>query len=199
MRLEEINLPGLSPADGSFIGSHFDLSGAKRIYPHLQIGEGHFLALFSREETAEKRHFEYGKTDKKTADAVKMFRDFEKSALKTSLDGDFKLFGENLYYLPFSLPLDGIKTVRAGLHLGTLKKGRFEPSHALALTLKAEDFKNSVNFPCESEEIKKYLHGDTLSGDFCGRGAVLADGYPLGWINGSGGILKNKFPKNLRI
>ena len=199
MRLEKIYLNGLSNADGRLVNSSFDLSGAKRVYPHRQRGEGHFLALFAKNGNTSRKLFAAKKPDKKTAEALKMFRDFEKKALNTSFDGDFKLFGENLYYLPFALPLDGIKTIRAGLHLGTVKKGRFEPAHALALALKAEDFKNSVNFPCESDEIKKYLHGEALSGNSDGHGALLTDGYPLGWVKGSGGILKNKFPKNLRI
>ena len=198
MHLSETHLKGLSPADGAYIGTDLDLSCARRIYPHRQRGEGHFVALFSRDGESGKFVFSPQKADKKTLEAVKLYRDFEKSALNITLDGSFSLFGDNLYLVPYGLPFDGIKIVRAGLHLGTLKKNRFEPSHALALALKADDFKNTIDLPCESEEIKKYLHGDVLNGDLCGYGAVLSGGYPLGWVKGGGGILKNKFPKNLR-
>lgn len=46
-------------------------------------------------------------------------------------------FGEQLYLAPAETPsLRGLKVLRPGLHLGTVKKNRFEPSHALALFLK---------------------------------------------------------------
>lgn len=199
MHLSETHLKGLSPAEGAYIGSSLDLSSAKRIYPHKQRGEGHFVALFSKDGESEKLYFAPKKADKKTLEALKLYREFETDALNVTLDGSFSLFGDNLYLIPIGLPLDGIKTVRGGLHLGTLKKNRFEPSHALAPALKADDFKRKMNYAPESAEIKKYLHGDVLSGNFEGYGAVLTDGYPLGFVKGSGGLLKNKFPKKLRI
>ena len=53
------------------------------------------------------------------------------------------LFGDQLYLSPNDMPsADGLKVMRPGLHLGTMKKGRFEPSHSLALFLRKEDVKN---------------------------------------------------------
>ncbi|MBQ4504622.1 MAG: RsmF rRNA methyltransferase first C-terminal domain-containing protein, partial [Firmicutes bacterium] len=49
---------------------------------------------------------------------------------------NFTLFGDQLYALHRDCPdLSGLTVMRPGLHLGTLKKGRFEPSHALALAM----------------------------------------------------------------
>ena len=79
------------------------------------------------------------------------------------------------------------------------KKGRFEPAHALAKALDASSFKKVVNYSCSDPDVIKYLKGETLNGDAKGYAAILCDGLPLGWVKGSDGVLKNKFPKGLRI
>ena len=42
------------------------------------------------------------------------------------------------------------------------------------------------------------MHGETINSDMNGWGVVCADSYPLGWGKGSGGIVKNHYPKALR-
>ena len=65
--------------------------------------------------------------------------------------------------------------------------------------LTKEDFKNTVDFECDSEELKKYLMGNTVECDKKGWCAVTVNGYPIGWGKASNGILKNHFPKYLRL
>ncbi|MDP4118442.1 MAG: RsmB/NOP family class I SAM-dependent RNA methyltransferase, partial [Bacillota bacterium] len=199
MALVPINMPMLSDANGKYCDTAHNMSGAKRIFPHKNKGEGHFIALFLKKGEPKKSDFACFKPRKTIGESETLYREFEKKFLNTSLEGNLCLFGENLYLTPSEINLDKIKTVRAGLHLGICKKGRFEPSYALALALKADDFKFSVNFGVQSDEILKYLHGDTLNAEVNGWCAVLCDGIPLGWVKGSGGILKNRFPKYRRI
>lgn len=45
-----------------------------------------------------------------------------------------------------------LKVLRYGLHLGMLKKNRFEPSHALSHYLKMEDVKNVENFSVQVKQ-----------------------------------------------
>ena len=104
------------------------------------------------------------------------------------------MFGENLYLLPQGADIDKIKVERAGLYMGQCKKGRFEPSHALALALKKGEIKNTF----ETDSPEKYLRGETLISDISGWCAVTYCGVNLGWAKGSQGILKNKYPKQLR-
>ena len=47
------------------------------------------------------------------------------------------------------IDLAGLKIVRPGLHMGTMKKNRFEPSHALALSMKKEEAVR--RFPMKAE------------------------------------------------
>ncbi len=190
VELVPIKASGVSDADGEWSGSEYDLSGAKRIFPHKSKGEGHFAALF-RKKGEEK--YEYKKTYKCAGE--ELYRAFEKENLNTQLLGSFVNFGDNVYLMPYSLDIDKVKTETAGLFLGVCKKGRFEPSHALCLALERENFKRYI----ETDEPEKFFRGETLNGEVSGWTAVLYGGYPLGWGKGSNNIIKNHFPKYLRF
>ena len=106
-------------------------------------------------------------------------------------------FGETLYLLPDDTPeLRGLRVLRAGLELGQVKKDRFEPAHALALWLNGAQ--SAVSFPADSPELARYLRGETLPTSARGWTLVQVDGYSLGWGKGTGGVLKNHYPKGLR-
>ena len=97
------------------------------------------------------------------------------------------------------LTFDKLKVVRAGWHLGTMKKNRFEPSHALALSLSPQDVKHSISFAADSDEIRAYLRGETIP--FEGEKGwylICVDGYSLGWAKLANNMLKNHYPKGLR-
>ena len=95
--------------------------------------------------------------------------------------------------------LKGMKVLRPGLHLGTFKKNRFEPSHALALALKPKEAKQAVTV--SFAEAEKYINGQTLSVNVQAKGwcLVCVDGYSLGWGKVTGNVLKNHYPKGLRV
>lgn len=189
MRLVPIDMPYFSGANGKWIGSDKDFSGAKRIFPHKNKGEGHFLALFEKSgEKCTKKSVE------RITEPDKSYREFEKEYLNIHLSGNFVSFAENLYLLPQGIDIDKVKVERAGLYLGQCKKGRFEPSHALALALGKDEIKNTY----ETATPEKYLKGETLISDIPGWCAVTYCGAILGWAKGSQGTLKNKFPKQLR-
>lgn len=204
-----------------------ELISTERIWPHRQLGEGHFVAILqkksadpetgtaanssgngsrSRRGSAPGR----GKTDKPVNDAWKLFERFAEEALPdlTLAPGEPILFGEHLYWVPrgqaglFSPSLlEGIKTPRPGLHLAAVKKGRVEPAHALALALGQDAGNATVSFPVDSPEISAYLRGETITGSEYDRGGwitVCVDGYALGWGKASGGQIKNHYPKGLR-
>ena len=117
------------------------------------------------------------------------------------MPGTLFLFGEQLYLAPEEMPsIKGLKVLRPGLHLGTMKKNRFEPSHALALALKPSDVKNSMELSSTGNEIRAYLNGQTLNYEGeKGWYLITVDGYSIGWGKLAGGIMKNHYPKGLRI
>ena len=94
--------------------------------------------------------------------------------------------------------LTGLKVLRPGLHLGTLKKNRFEPAHALALFLKPADVKNTLDLSLA--EAERYLSGQTLPAEGeKGWYLISVEGYSIGWGKLSGSVMKNHYPKGLRI
>lgn len=131
----------------------------------------------------------------------------------------FMYFGEQLYDVPEQLlDICGKKVLRPGLHLGSFKKNRFEPSHALALYLKKEQVRQWVNLDSRGEWVIRYLKGEALpveellsdrkrelagSDGFensmaSGWVLVTVDGYSLGWAKLAGKRLQNHYPKGLR-
>ncbi|MNI16276.1 hypothetical protein D3C73_696030 [compost metagenome] len=122
------------------------------------------------------------------------------------------LFGEHAYASPEGLPdLNGVKIVRPGWYLGSLHRGRFEPSHALAMGLRMDEATRVINLNSESDgRIIRYLKGETLevaeeevlraSPDIAAKGYCLIciDGYSVGWGKWNGGMLKNEYPPGWR-
>ena len=106
---------------------------------------------------------------------------------------------EGVYLLPAGMEQPpSLRFLRTGLLLGELKKGRFEPSQALAMVLKKEQYPVTVDFPMEDERAVRYLKGETIAlaegeGPVKGWCLVCAGGYPLGWAKGAGPVLKNKY------
>ncbi len=177
--------------------SDMEIVEMHRLMPHKIKGEGHFSALMHKkgEGSLKKRLY----PDEAKKEAVSLYRNFEKENLCVKAEGRFVSFGDNLYLLPEEMiSLDKIKCVRPGLLLGEVKKGRFEPSHHLCMSLKAEDFRRTISL--SDDEIAHYLAGGTIErNEEKGFGAMLYMGkYPIGWYKLSDGVAKNHYPKHLR-
>ncbi len=116
------------------------------------------------------------------------------------LEGLYLQFGDQLYLAPEGTPpLAGLKVLRPGLHLGTVKKGRFEPSHALALTLCPGQAAHVLDLPADSDQMQAYLAGMTLQAEGeKGWYLITADGFGIGWGKLSGSTMKNHYPRGLR-
>lgn len=198
--------------EGWSLSNDRELAKTVRLWPHHIEGEGHFIALLQKEEqeshTTSVRASSKTKTAKKDTalrEAIRYWTAFanEYLTLAWNVPHDrYVLFGTQLYLLPDSAPsLDSLKVLRAGLHLGEWKKGRFEPSHALALALTESDFIYTTRYTAGHVDIDAYLRGDTISVDTDLRGwtVVLIDGHPLGWGKAIQGTLKNHYPKGLRL
>lgn len=163
-----------------------------RMWPHKLLGEGHFAAVLRKTqgESGEVPAFPGEK-------CPKAWESFAKELDITLPEGKAVSFGQSLYWAPVELPeLNRLKVLRPGLELGTERKGRFEPAHALALWLKTCAVTES--FPPESPEMKAYLHGDVVPSGKKGWCLVQAGGYAIGWGKGDGSVLKNHYPKGLR-
>ncbi len=172
---------------------------ALRLWPHRLEGEGHFLACLRKDGPAqEKTVSPYGIEQGISIKECKEWQEFKNQYLKVDLPGVYLKFGDQLYLIPEETPLlKGLKVLRPGLHLGTLKKNRFEPSHALALALKPSEA--VFNFDLTIPMAADYLMGQTfLAEGEKGWYLITVKGYSLGWGKLAGNIMKNHYPKGLR-
>lgn len=178
------------------------LKGCMRLFPHRLKGEGHFLALLRKKKADVDMP---GDSRPKTMKALKAMKHQDDLArfmesLSLEMDEERMVFHQDhVYYLPegleWNLPL---RFLRTGLFLGEVKKGRFEPSQALAMALKADQFDAVVRLGHEDERVVRYLKGETVElseaeGPIKGWCLVAMEDYPMGWAKGTGMSLKNKY------
>ena len=179
---ESIDAPWFTPAG----------EGCFRMWPHKLLGEGHFAAVLRKNGGEEPE-----RTAQKGEKLPKEWEQFAKELGITLPAGRAELFGSTLYWVPEgTTPLHGLKVLRPGLELGELKKGRFEPAHAMALWL--ETAACTEDMSSDSQLIRDYMHGQTVPSTQRGWCLVTVDGYSIGWGKGDGNCLKNHYPKGLR-
>ena len=191
--VEEVSAPWFSPGRPEWVEDPAPgLEHTFRLWPHHLRGEGHYAAVLRKrgEDVSEQ-------PEEKTGRFPTEFLEFQKASGAALPCGKPLLFGSTLYQMPDGTPeLCGLKVLRAGLELGQLLRGRFEPAHAWALWLK--DAKSVADLPSDSEAIRRYLAGEAISGIQTGWTLVRVDSLTLGWAKGSAGQLKNHYPKALR-
>ena len=195
-----------------------ELKHTLRLWPHRVRGEGHFAAVMQRADSVTERYL--GGPPNGTVQGVpeKELKEFSGFCMETirmtgcspieelgellGIGGELAYirFGSNLYLASGQMPAPGgLKILRCGLHLGELKKNRFEPSHALALALCPGNVRNVWNLKTVREACD-YLNGHTFPAQGeKGWYLVCLDGFSLGWGKLAGGIMKNHYPKGLRI
>ncbi|MCR5685726.1 MAG: RsmB/NOP family class I SAM-dependent RNA methyltransferase [Lachnospiraceae bacterium] len=126
----------------------------------------------------------------------------EKLSMKVDA-GRLWVKGDYVYLVPDGLPdLGGLRILRTGLLLGEMKKGRFEPSQALAMALKADEYPLRIELEPEGAEVIRYLKCETIDiPDDTPDGYVLActAGFPLGWGKVNGGRFKNRYLPGWRM
>lgn len=180
------------------------LKDTVRIFPHRMKGEGHYAALLKKGGDEGNSGFREILSGKKKIPE-------ELAAFLKELDVPFEdsrmdIRGEKAYYMPEALPdMRGVRFLRTGLLLGELKKRRFEPSQALAMYLKKDECRKTIDFSAKDERVMRYLKGETLEvGGLAGENErgwhlVCVDSYPLGWGKLAGGMLKNKYLPGWRL
>lgn len=196
------------------------LSDCVRIWPHKMRGEGHFLALLRKADTDEVREMDSEIPDKKngkkqkkagkraagggtyspTKEERRILEEFFGDCSHAPVWERVEIRGGKVYQVP-QLPqhLEGLHFLRNGLYLGELKKGRFEPSQQLAMTLGARDYAGVLRLSPEDERVEKYLRGETISvkkeevDREKGWILICVDNFSLGWGKKISDQIKNKY------
>ncbi len=187
-----------------------------RLWPHCIEGEGHFAAVLAKHsdehDAAETEAIRHQSIMKQRAgkNETAICEDFLEQIGFKKPDAAIVSFGEFLYAADPGLPdLSGLKVARPGWFIGLVKKNRFVPSHALAMAISREEVARSVSFPADSQEIVRYLKGETLEIEESrldkapgvsskGHCLVCVDGYSVGWAKWIDGLLKNEYPPGWR-
>lgn len=168
-----------------------------RIFPHKMNGEGHFIALLHKK--GERTPVPAGNSKKKAFEN----EDFQQFLSILDVDFDkncFDTYQDRVYYMPVGAErAKGIHLLRNGLLFGECRKNRFEPSQALAMSLRREQCRQTISLDKDDVRVIKYLKGETIEVDdladekASGWHLICVDGYPLGWGKLVRGTLKNKY------
>ena len=178
-RLEPFDLPGV---DGS--------GGFVTCYPHCLQGEGQFAALLRRDGNGE-AHLPANR------DLPQPARQ-ERQLIEGLFAGRYtpaRRLGTTLVTAPFLPDTEGLKVLRAGLHLGEIRSGLAFPDHAAAVAFGTPAAQVHI---CSDSEAEAFFAGQTIPGGEKGWTVAVWRGLALGWAKGSGGVLKNHYPKGLR-
>jgi len=159
--------PGFAPGRPGWVANAEPLPGGidwtVRLWPHHSPGEGHFIALLRRHgpEASSPR---LARRRALPTNAARLYRGFCAENLHPLPCGAPALFGKSLYHVPEASPdLAGLRVTCPGWLLGTLRKGRIEPSHALALGITCSDALRVLDLSPEDDRVLRYLCGEVLN------------------------------------
>lgn len=222
---DRVDYTGFAPGHPEWADAPEEVKDCIRLWPHKINGEGHFVTLLQKGEATEHTRA-VAPTKKMDVEALmkknKVSLPEETIVFLKSLnmkfdEGEFKLRKDMLYYVPELLTDNfGLRTLRHGLLLGEIKKNRFEPSQALASSMRIGDYDNVLNLSVSDPSVIKYLKCETIDlqedeilpiqmkeedGTIVTKKVVPTDGwvlicvnsFPLGWGKLSKGTVKNKY------
>ena len=163
-----------------------DLSSCVRIFPHKMEGEGHFMALFRKEDDTDTgapsvfpeqkgqvhprfpspEHKKRTRLSPQERQALSYIDTFFSEIGASSIGGHpfsssrIEIRKDKAYYLPpVCFPASSAVFLRNGLLLGDLKKDRFEPSVQLALAFHKGEVQKTIDLPVTDERLTRYLTG----------------------------------------
>lgn len=175
---ESFSLPGAEGPDGMLL-----------CLPHRMKGEGQFAALLRKKGSGGER-----KLQMPFAPAEKG----EMKLLQETVPGIYepnRKIGNTLIRIPPCPELKGIRVLRAGLQIAEIRGKNMIPDHGAALAFK------ECGAQCadaDASDAQKYIAGGEFPGDTKGWVLLKYRGIAVGWGKGSGGTIKNHYPKGLR-
>lgn len=167
----------------------------RRCYSHKTKGEGQYVAVL---HNTNESYGNISKTDGRKEKIAKTVIDFLNDTLvEYDVDNVLMYNGNPVYFTP-DFPVRKGVAFACGVTIGEIRKNYIQPHHQFFMAM-GKEFKRKINLSAESEEIKKYLHGEEFS-TVCQNGwaVVLVDGCTVGGVKVSNGKAKNHYPKGLR-
>ena len=172
-----------------------DIKFTRRFYPHVSKGEGQFMAVLHNtlDTFSESKHIK--KSDGKINRIVEEFLNDTLSEYNKSHVLSYN--GNPVYFSPdFEIPKGA--AFCCGITIGEIKKNYILPHHQFFMAM-GKYFNRIINLSAESDEIKKFLHGEEFETDCInGWAVVMVDGCSVGGVKVVNGRAKNHYPKGLR-
>lgn len=171
-----------------------NINYSRRCYPHKTKGEGQFVAVLKHKGDT----FDYSSVMQSTEKLDRVLIDFLNDTLTTYDENNVKIYNGNPVYFTPDFAVRKGSAFSCGVTIGEIRKNYIQPHHQFFMAM-GKDFKRKIQLSANSDEIKKYLHGEEFETD-CSNGwaSVLVDGCTVGGVKVSNGKAKNHYPKGLR-
>ncbi len=178
------------------------LHWCRRIFP-WHGGEGHFLALLRRAGEAVAPTVHTASPNDRTG-AVVATKELYAACFESEPDGVLVRVGDTVRLLPPDFPeAPGVHILAAGVTAAQVINGRtlrVEPAHAVFQSAQPQDCRRLVDLSADDPRLTAFLHGEELRVDAPdGWTGVAVEGLLTGFGKVSGGKLKNRYPKGLRL
>ena len=169
---------------------------ARRFYPHKSKGEGQFMAvLHNKNESFDfGMNFSAGKTK-----IDRVVTDFLDDVLVEYDQSDVTMYNGNPVYFSPDFEIKKGTAFSCGVTIGEIRKNYIQPHHQFFMAM-GRKFRRQIELSPDSDEMKKYLHGEEIPAD-CENGwaVVTTNGCAVGGAKVVGGRAKNHYPKGLRM
>lgn len=173
-----------------------NISFARRFYPHVSKGEGQFMAVFHHKGTPAPCPNRKITASKEKPD--KIVFDFLDEVLTDYNKDNVLIYNNKPVYFTPDFEVKKGTAFSCGVTIGEVKKSYILPHHQFFMAM-GKSFKRKINLSADSEEIKKYLHGEEFDTDMeNGWAVVTVCGCTLGGVKVVSGRAKNHYPKGLR-
>ncbi len=169
---------------------------ARRFYPHKSKGEGQFIAVLHHKGT---RRLSAKNTVSSKEKVDKAVFDFLDSVLTDYHKENVIMYNGNPVYFTPDFEVKKGSAFSCGVTIGEIRKNYILPHHQFFMAM-GKNFKNKIDLTPNSEELKKYLHGEEFTTD-CENGwaVVTVCGCSVGGVKVVSGRAKNHYPKGLRL
>ena len=166
----------------------------RRIFP-MDQGEGHFVAKLRKKGSATTSR----RKELASAKVEPFVTEFLQQQLREQpaylLQVQDKVYAKQT---PF-IKLKKIRILRQGYLVGEIMKNRIEP-HQHFYTASVNERYFNVRYDMDDKECQAYLKGNLLQvPGYKGYVALTWHNHPIAFAKGDGTVLKNKYPKGLRL
>ncbi|NLB91062.1 MAG: hypothetical protein GX786_07580 [Clostridiales bacterium] len=187
-----------------------EFPGMYRGLPHTINGEGHFVALFQKNNFLENSNISSRKEKQKKTKSIQKNNAIPLKELQLAKEffnnDDFSTTGPYIFFknqlcispFPFQVDLLPIKILRLGLHVGGFSTNRFVPGHSFAISQKVPKYFPRISIT--KKEVISLLQGGEIENRENAKGWVVFSYHQIDitWGKASGRKIKNHYPKGLR-